>query len=559
MIGRSLSATAGNGSRADRPTELRPIVAHACAPVCLCAATANASKCGQKHPDDIVIVSALRTMMGRARKGGLKDTPVEEMLAGVLKATLERTKVPAAAIGDIVVGTVLGGGSQRANECRIASFLAGIPETVPIHTVNRQCSSGLQALAHVAANINAGYYGQFQPLNYARIFACSEQHADLSSLLLFFSLFACLSDIGIAAGVESMSLSAFAWEGTMNPKVFINKQAKDCLLPMGITSENVAARYGVSRKDQDEFAVSSHRKAAAAIKAGKFKAEIVPLNVTLKDPKTGATKDFVADTDDGVREDTTFESLSKLNPVFQKGGSTTAGNASQVTDGAAAVLACKRSTAEKMGLPIQGVFRTFAVTGVAPDVMGIGPAAAIPPALKAAGLSVSDIDVWEINEAFASQAVYCVRKLGIPVEKVNPNGGAIALGHPLGCTGARQVATLLNELKRRGAKYGVTSMCIGSVRNTQTASSAHHRRSGPARGDSAVPMLTVALLSHSRSLCAGHGSGRRVRGGELNGVQRQTTRAPCRSRRVKELYFFRRQGRSCARFDSRWIRFCCCV
>jgi len=387
----------------------------------------TASKIGVKSPDDIVIVSSLRTMLGRARKGGLKDTPVEELLATVLRATVERTKIDPAIIGDIVVGTVLGGGSQRANECRIASFLAGLPESVPVHTINRQCSSGLQALAHVAANITAGYY-----------------------------------DVGIAAGVESMSLSKFAWEGSLNPKVFVNKQAKDCLLPMGITSENVAARYNVTRQEQDEFAVSSHKKAAAAIAAGKFKAEIVPITVTQKDATTGATKEVTLDTDDGVRADTTIEGLSKLKAVFQKGGSTTAGNASQVTDGAAAVLAMKRSTAQKLGLPIQGVFRSFAVTGVAPDEMGVGPAAAIPPALKAAGLGVNDIDVYEINEAFASQAVYSVKKLGIPFERVNPNGGAIALGHPLGCTGARQIATLLNELGREKKRFGVVSMCIGS-------------------------------------------------------------------------------------------------
>jgi acetyl-CoA acyltransferase 1 len=203
---------------------------------------------------------------------------------------------------------------------------------------------------------------------------------------------------------------------------------------MGITSENVAARYGVSREEQDAFAVRSHQKAAAAIAKGNFKAEIVPITVTQKDPKTGASRQVTLDTDDGVRADTTVEGLAKLKAVFQKGGSTTAGNASQVTDGAAAVLAMKRSTAQKLGLPIQGVFRSFAVVGCAPDEMGVGPAYAIPPALKAAGLGITDIGVYEINEAFASQAVYCVKKLGIPLERVNPNGGAIALGHPLGCT-----------------------------------------------------------------------------------------------------------------------------
>lgn len=242
----------------------------------------------------------------------------------------------------------------------------------------------------------------------------------------------------------------------------MNKQAKDCLLPMGITSENVAARYGVTRKDQDEFAVRSHQLAAAAIKNGKFKNEIVPVVTKVKDPKTGQEKEVTVDTDEGVRADTAFAGLSKLKPAFTKDGTTTAGNASQVSDGAAAVLAMRRSKAEQLGLPILGVFRAFSVVGVEPDVMGIGPAVAIPDVLKKAGLSPDDIDVYEINEAFASQALYSVRKAGIPIDKVNPNGGAIALGHPLGCTGARQVSTLLNELHRRNGRYGIISMCIGS-------------------------------------------------------------------------------------------------
>jgi len=231
---------------------------------------------------------------------------------------------------------------------------------------------------------------------------------------------------------------------------------------MGITSENVAARFGVTRKDQDEFSVQSHKKAAEAIKAGKFKNEIVPVKTKVKDPKTGAERDIIFDTDEGVRADTTFEGLSKLKPAFTKDGSTTAGSSSQVSDGAAAVLATKRSIAEKLGLPILGVFRAFSCVGVEPDVMGIGPAVAIPDLLKKAGLKPDDIDVYEVNEAFASQALYSIRKVGLPMDRVNPNGGAIALGHPLGCTGARQVSTLLNELHRRKARYGVTSMCIGS-------------------------------------------------------------------------------------------------
>jgi len=372
-------------------------------------------------------VSALRTPIGRAKRGGFKDTYVEELLAAVIKATLDRTKIEPTKLNDIVVGSVLGLNGQRANECRIAAFLAGVPSTVPVHTTNRQCSSGLQAVAEVAANIKAGFY-----------------------------------DIGLGCGVESMSLSPFRWEGSMNPRVFLNKQAKDCLLPMGITSENIVERYGVTRKEQDELSALSHKRAAAALKTGRFKDETVPVTTTVKDEKTGASKEITVAQDEGVREETTAESLARLAPAFKKGGTTTAGNSSQVSDGAAAVLLMKRSIATTLNLPVIGVFRSFAVTGVDPDVMGIGPATAIPEAVKKAGLKLEDIDLFEINEAFASQATYCVKKLGLSMDKVNVNGGAIALGHPLGCTGARQTATLLHEMAKRKSRYGVVSMCIGS-------------------------------------------------------------------------------------------------
>ncbi|KAM7336846.1 hypothetical protein ACRRTK_002965 [Alexandromys fortis] len=229
-----------------------------------------------------------------------------------------------------------------------------------------------------------------------------------------------------------------------------------------ITSENVAERFGISRQKQDAFALASQQKAARAQSRGCFRAEIVPVTTTVLDDK-GNKKTVTVSQDEGVRPSTTMEGLAKLKPAFKDGGSTTAGNSSQVSDGAAAVLLARRSKAEELGLPILGVLRSYAVVGVPPDIMGIGPAYAIPAALQKAGLTVNDIDVFEINEAFASQALYCVEKLGIPAEKVNPLGGAIALGHPLGCTGARQVITLLNELKRRGKRaYGVVSMCIGT-------------------------------------------------------------------------------------------------
>uniref|UniRef100_A0A3P8U8E5 Acetyl-CoA acyltransferase 1 n=1 Tax=Amphiprion percula TaxID=161767 RepID=A0A3P8U8E5_AMPPE len=248
--------------------------------------------------------------------------------------------------------------------------------------------------------------------------------------------------------VESMSLQLIGNPGDLTSRLSDVEKARDCLIPMGITSENIAERFGVSREKQDAFALSSQQKAARAQSLGRFDQEILQVTVGR---------------DEGVRPGTTLEGLAKLRPAFTPDGSTTAGNSSQVSDGAAALLVGRRSVVEALGLPVLGVLRASAVVGVPPDVMGIGPAIAIPAALEKAGLTVADIDVFEINEAFASQAVYCVEKLGIPMEKVNPNGGAIALGHPLGCTGARQVVTLLNELRRRGRRaFGVVSMCIGT-------------------------------------------------------------------------------------------------
>jgi len=379
--------------------------------------------------DDVVVVAAYRTPICKAKRGGFKDTYPEDLLTVVLKAVLDNTKINPSDIGDIVVGTVLGPGSQRANECRMAAFYAGFPETVPVRTVNRQCSSGLQAVADVAAAIKAGFY-----------------------------------DIGIGAGLESMSINSIAWEGQVNPKISAFQKAQDCLLPMGVTSENVAHRYGVTRQEQDQAAAESHRRAAAATASGKFKDEIVPVPTKIVDPKTGEEKKVVISVDDGIRPGTTASGLGKLKPVFKKDGTTTAGNSSQVSDGAGAVLLMKRSVALKKGLPILGVFRSFAAVGVDPAVMGVGPAVAIPAAVKSAGLQIEDIDLFELNEAFASQFVYCCNKLGLDRSKVNVNGGAIALGHPLGATGARCVATLLNEMKRRGrdCRFGVVTMCIGS-------------------------------------------------------------------------------------------------
>lgn len=378
-----------------------------------------------KSPDDIVIVSAVRTAITKAKKGGFNSTPAASMLAPVFKKLLE-TGIDPAKIDEIVVGTVQAPGSLRQIECRMAQFIAGIPKETTLMTCNRQCSSGLQAIADVAAAIRAGYY-----------------------------------EIGIGAGVESMTSDAkFQWYAQINPEVPKIADARNCMTPMGITSENVAEKYGVTREEQDTLAVMSHNRAAAAEK--KFKQEIVPVTTVWKDVKTGKSEKRVVDSDDGVRPGGSVAGLGKLKPAFKPGGSTTAGNSSQVSDGAAGALIMKRSTANRLGLPVELVLRSYAVAGCPPEVMGIGPAVAIPVALKRAGLSKNDIDLYEINEAFASQAVYCVKKLGLSWDNVNVNGGAIALGHPLGCTGARMTATLLHELKRRGKKRGVVSMCIGS-------------------------------------------------------------------------------------------------
>ncbi|POM79995.1 3-ketoacyl-CoA thiolase A [Phytophthora palmivora] len=377
--------------------------------------------------EDVVIVSALRTPITKARRGGFKDTTPDVLLGHVLQAVLKQAKVDPKLVGDVVVGNVLQPGAG-AGMARMAQLAAGIPHTVPLHVINRQCSSGLQAVANVTAAIKAGYY-----------------------------------DIGIAAGVECMSLSGMDRDPpTVNwEQVGAVQDAMDCTVPMGITSENVAEKYGISRTKQDDLAALSHAKAAAAQANGWFKDEITPVSTILKD-KDGNEKSVIISQDDGVRAGTTVEKLAKLRPAFKEGGSTTAGNSSQVSDGAAAVLLMRRSVAKNMGLPILGRFVSYAVTGVPPALMGIGPAFAIPEALQKAGLTLDQIDVFEINEAFASQATYCVEKLGIPIEKVNPKGGAIALGHPLGCTGARQMSTLLYQLKRKNQRYGVISMCIGT-------------------------------------------------------------------------------------------------
>jgi len=390
--------------------------------------TSSTMSSAEKSDDDVVICSALRTPVGKAKRGSFKDTACEELLAPLFKATIERTKVDPKAIGDIQIGNASQPGAGAITS-RMAQFLGGMPFEVPLVTVNRQCSSGLQTVANVASAIKAG-----------------------------------IIDVGLAGGVESMSTYGMTDGLDFNKfsaGILDNEMAGACMMSMGITSENVAAKWGISRLTQDTMAAESHRRAIAAQKAGLFDSEIVPVLAKVKDA-SGNVKEVLVKLDEGPRADTTAESLGKLKPAFQAGGSTTAGNSSQTSDGAALVLLARRSVAKQMGLPIIGRMRSFAVVGVDPKLMGIGPAYAIPAALEKAGLKIEDIDIFEINEAFASQATMSIEHLKIPMHKVNPKGGAIALGHPLGCTGSRQIATLFPELKRTGGKLGVVSMCIGT-------------------------------------------------------------------------------------------------
>ncbi|KAH3410321.1 hypothetical protein KXV81_006042 [Aspergillus fumigatus] len=389
----------------------------------------------QKSPSDIVILSALRTPVTRAKKGGFKDTYPEELLSHVLKATLEANpNLDPALIDDVAIGSVLQelGGAKAG---RMAQIHAGFPHSVPFHTINRQCSSGLAAITAIGNGIRAG------ALN-----------------------------VGVGGGMESMTrnygsraIPTVLWPEL---KESPSKDARDCIMPMGITSENVATRYGISRADQDAFAAESHKKASAAQNAGLFDTEIVPVKTLSFDPENpdAAPKEITVTKDDGIRHNISVEKMATLKPAFKADGTSTAGNSSQVSDGAAAALLMRRSTATELGLTasIQARWVATAVAGCAPDEMGVGPAVAIPKLLELVGMDVSDVGIWEINEAFASQALYSVRKLGIDETKVNPKGGAIAIGHPLGATGARQLATLLPELKRTGQDVGVVSMCIGT-------------------------------------------------------------------------------------------------
>jgi len=378
---------------------------------------------------EAVIVSAVRTAAGKAKKGSLARTRAEDLGKAVLQAAVER--VPGLRkedVEDIIIGCAMPEGEQGLNVARIMALYAGFPPSVPAVTINRFCSSGLQAIAYAAERIMIGH-----------------------------------ADVIVAGGVESMShvpMTGFK----LSPHPDIVAQMPEVYMAMGHTAERVAERFGISREDQDRFAAGSHAKAAAAIREGKFRDEIVPLEVTWKEiDEHGRVRErtFTFDTDEGVRPDTTPEVLASLKPAFKAGGTVTAGNASQMSDGAAAAVVMSRERAEALGLRPLATFRSFAVAGVEPDIMGVGPVEAIPKALRLAGIGLADVGLFEINEAFASQCVHIIRALELDEAKVNVNGGAIALGHPLGCTGAKLTATLLHELRRCGGGFGVVSMCIG--------------------------------------------------------------------------------------------------
>lgn len=382
----------------------------------------------EKNPDDVVVTACLRTAFTKGGKGGFKDTQASDLMAGALRGILERSKIDPSLVADIAVGEVLAPGGG-ATEMRAAALVAGFPETTAVRTLNRQCSSGLQACVDIANQIRAG-----------------------------------MIEVGIGAGVESMS-TQYGPQAVSEFSELLesHKEAADCKVPMGVLSEDMARDLKIDRRSQDEFAASSYQKAAAAQEAGLFDEEIYPLTVKVEDPKSGETKTVTIKRDDGVRPGVTADSLGKIRPAFAKNGTIHGGNASQISDGAAAVLLMRRDTAERLGQPILGKYVAASIVGVKPLLMGLGPWRAIPKVFElAGGLTKDDVDIFEINEAFASQCLWCAKELGLDPAKINPKGGAIAFGHPLGCTGARQVSTLLYELRRRGEKIGVTSMCIGT-------------------------------------------------------------------------------------------------
>ena len=374
-----------------------------------------------------VIVSAARTAVGKAPKGTLRTTRPDELAAAVINAVIERSGIDKNEVEDVVLGCAFPEAEQGMNMARIVALRAGMPVTTAGQTVNRFCSSGLQTIATAAQQIMAG-----------------------------------MGDVIIAGGAESMSMVPMIGN-KFTPNPYLASEYPGVYLGMGLTAENVARQYEIGREEQDAFALRSHQRAAAAQAAGKFDAEIVPIEVVAKVGEGSAVKELrtVFKQDEGVRQDTSLAALAKLRPAFAMKGTVTAGNSSQTSDGAAAVLIMSEEKAKALGLKPLARFVSFAVGGVPPEVMGIGPVAAVPKALKYAGMELKDIDLIELNEAFAAQGLAVMRELGMDAEKVNVNGGAIALGHPLGCTGAKLTVQIIHELQRQGKETGLVTMCIG--------------------------------------------------------------------------------------------------
>ena len=378
---------------------------------------------------DAFIVSAVRTAIGKAFKGSLRNTRPDEMAATVIAEVVRRTPgLKPEEIDDVILGCAMPEGEQGLNFARLSALRAGLPYSVPAMTINRFCSSGLQSIAFATERIMAGH-----------------------------------ADVIIAGGAESMSLVPMTGVKFMaNPHLANNNP--NAYVSMGLTAENVAKKYNVTREMQDSFSYRSHMNAVAAIDAGKFKDEIVPLTIVTKaldSKEKKITKEYIFDTDEGPRKDTTMGKLAGLKPVFAAGGSVTAGNSSQTSDGAAVVMVMSEQKMKELGLKPMARLVSYAVGGVPPEVMGIGPVVAVPKALKQASMTLNNIQLIELNEAFASQAYYVMQNLRMDEKKVNVNGGAIALGHPLGCTGAKLTVSIINEARRRKARYGMVTMCIG--------------------------------------------------------------------------------------------------
>ncbi len=378
---------------------------------------------------DPVIVAAARTAVGKAKRGSLATVRPDDMAVAVIKELLKRAEgLKPEEINDVVLGCAFPEGEQGLNMSRLVALRAGLPVSVPAETINRFCSSGMQSIAHAAFGIMAGQV-----------------------------------DCVIAGGTESMTMVPMTGL-KFSPNPYLAAEWPGAYLGMGLTAENVAEKFGISRVDQDAFSYESHRRAVKAVENGTFDQEVVPILVELVEyDKSGSTKrtTFTFKRDEGPRADTTLEALARLKPAFKEGGTVTAGNSSQVSDGAAGVIVMSRAKAESLGLKPLARFVAFAVGGVDPEYMGIGPIVAIPKALKLAGMTLQDIDLIELNEAFAAQSLAVIRELELDQEITNVNGGAIALGHPLGCTGAKLTTQLINEMKRRNVHYGMVSMCIG--------------------------------------------------------------------------------------------------